>query len=131
MANPKRRDLGKEKYWRALVTEHAASGETVKGFCLRKHLSEHSFFAWRREIRLRDEEKESKGKAFAGREKTPFKELEKSFVPVRLVSTAETPVPVKSAPIQIETPNGFKVIVEGLVDLKFLGQILAVLQKPC
>lgn len=53
MAN-RRRDLAKERLWRAAVARHAASGLSVRVFCRREQLGEASFYAWRRTIGARD-----------------------------------------------------------------------------
>ena len=37
------------------VLEQASSGLTIKAFCKQQGLAVHSFYAWRREIRMRDE----------------------------------------------------------------------------
>ena len=47
MANM-RRDLAKERGWRATLKRQAASGLSVRGFCRREKLAESAFYAWRR-----------------------------------------------------------------------------------
>ena len=49
-----RRDLGKERFWRELIAGQAASGLSVRAWCLRHEVSEASFYAWRRELARRD-----------------------------------------------------------------------------
>lgn len=44
----------KEEFWRQVLVEHAASGLGAKEFCSRKDLSLHSFYAWKRVIKKRD-----------------------------------------------------------------------------
>lgn len=56
MANGKR-DLGLEKRWRDLVGRQPPSGLSVRAFCAREQVTEASFYAWRREIAVRDREK--------------------------------------------------------------------------
>lgn len=51
-----RRDAGKEAFWREAVRGQAASGLSVRGYCRREGISEASFYAWRRELRLRRQE---------------------------------------------------------------------------
>jgi hypothetical protein len=50
------RDEGKAARWARLVREQERTGESVRGFCLRRGLSESSFHAWRRELGLRNRE---------------------------------------------------------------------------
>ena len=51
-----RRNVGKEREWRALLGEQRGSGESVRAFCRQRQLRETSFYRWRREIALRDRE---------------------------------------------------------------------------
>jgi hypothetical protein len=54
MAKRRRRDSGREVYWRAVLARFSASGLSVRGFCVHEKLSEPSFYHWRRVIRERD-----------------------------------------------------------------------------
>jgi hypothetical protein len=56
-ARKKRRDPEKEKFWRGILREYVKSGKSVRGFCAEKGLNENLFYAWRRELRLRANEK--------------------------------------------------------------------------
>jgi hypothetical protein len=49
-----RRDAEKERFWRKTIDEQCSSGQSVRGYCGRKGLSEPSFYAWRRELQRRD-----------------------------------------------------------------------------
>ena len=40
----------KREYWRKLIAEQEASGETIRGFCRRRGISDHSFYFWRRRL---------------------------------------------------------------------------------
>jgi transposase-like protein len=53
-ARKARRNLAKEKFWRAAIREHGGSGKTVREFCGQKDVNESLFYAWRRELKLRD-----------------------------------------------------------------------------
>ena len=44
MAN-KRRDAGKERFWREVLKRQAASGLSVRAFCRRESLTESAFYA--------------------------------------------------------------------------------------
>jgi hypothetical protein len=50
------RDRKREARWRGLVTRQRKSGLSVRAFCAREHVTESAFYAWRREIGMRDRE---------------------------------------------------------------------------
>jgi transposase len=53
------RDADKEAFWRLAIGEQVGSGLSVRGFCAREGLSENNFYAWRRQLSLRDAERSS------------------------------------------------------------------------
>lgn len=53
MANSNR-SLEKEQFWRLVLDEQAASGLSVRAFCRQEGISEPSYYAWRRELAVRD-----------------------------------------------------------------------------
>jgi hypothetical protein len=58
MANNER-DAAKERRWRDVLRRHAASGLSVRAFCLREKLTESGFYAWRRTVAERNGEVKS------------------------------------------------------------------------
>ena len=38
------------EYWRRMVAEREQSGESIREFCRKQGVSEHSFYAWRKRI---------------------------------------------------------------------------------
>jgi transposase-like protein len=48
------RDAAKERFWRDVIRRHAASGQSVRAFCLREKLTESAFYFWRRTIAERN-----------------------------------------------------------------------------
>jgi transposase-like protein len=52
----RRRDGAKEAYWREQVERQVRSGLSVRAFCRERDLAENSFYAWRRELAVRDGE---------------------------------------------------------------------------
>ena len=54
MAQGKPRDSRKEQQWRRLIQLWKNSGLTVRAFCARHHITQPSFYAWRRELQQRD-----------------------------------------------------------------------------
>ena len=59
-----KRDLRLEARWRDLVARQPQSGLSVRGFCQRERVTECGFYAWRRELRLRDQERPKPQPAF-------------------------------------------------------------------
>jgi transposase len=86
------------------------SGLTVRAFCARHHITQPSFYAWRRELQQRD--------------------AATTFVPVQVVADDQ---PASSTPIEICLTDGRSVRVTPGFDPATLRQLLAVLQEtpPC
>jgi transposase-like protein len=113
MAHGKPRDPRKEQHWRRLIQLWENSGLTVRAFCARHHLSQPSFYAWRRELQQRD--------------------AATAFVPVQ-VETNDQPARVNSVPtIEVVLAGGRCIRVTPGFDSATLRQLLAVLQEgePC
>ena len=55
MRKPRKLDLEKEKYWRALLHRFQKSGLSFRKFCEEEKLSTNTFQYWRKRIRERDE----------------------------------------------------------------------------
>jgi transposase len=110
MAHGKPRDPRKEQHWRRLIQLGKNNGLTVRAFCARHHITQPSFYAWRRELQQRD--------------------AATTFVPVRVV-TDDQPAP--STPIDIFLAGGRSVRVTPGFDPATLRQLLVVLQEasPC
>ncbi len=53
----KRRDPGKEEFWREAMEKHSGSGISIREFCKEENLAEHDFYRWRRELAYRDNER--------------------------------------------------------------------------
>jgi hypothetical protein len=54
MSRTRRRDPQREQFWRSNIQNWLKSGQRVRDFCTSRHLSEASFYAWRRELAKRD-----------------------------------------------------------------------------
>lgn len=59
-----KRDLQAEGRWRGLLARQRTSGMTVRAFCAKERIAESAYYAWRREIGLRDREKTAGTAAF-------------------------------------------------------------------
>jgi transposase-like protein len=110
MAHGKPRDLRKEQHWRRLIQLWKNSGLTVRAFCARHHITQPSFYAWRRELQQRD--------------------AATTFVPVRVAADDQA---ASSTPIEIFLAGGRSVRITPGFDPLTLRQLLAVLQEvpPC
>lgn len=42
----------RREYWRKLIAEQEASGETIRAFCKQRGIGDHSFYSWRRRLRV-------------------------------------------------------------------------------
>ena len=86
-----RRDPAKVRHWRRIVRDWRRSGLSARDFCDWQGLSEPSFYAWRRELALRDREAASgtspSGAKSAGRgtQRGSGRAPAPVFVPVRVV----------------------------------------------
>jgi hypothetical protein len=56
MANGKR-DSKREAFWRGVLARQRESGISVRAFCRREKVSEPSFYAWRRVVCQRDQQR--------------------------------------------------------------------------
>jgi transposase-like protein len=110
MAHGKPRAPRQEQHWRRLIRLGNNSGLTVRAFCARHHITQPSFYAWRRELQQRD--------------------AATAFVPVRVVTDDQT---ASSTPIEILLAGGRSVRSTPGFDPATLRQLLAVLQEvpPC
>jgi transposase len=110
MAHGKPRDPRKEQHWRRLIQLWNNSGLSVRDFCARHHITQPSFYAWRRELQQRD--------------------AATTFVPVQVVTDEQ---PASSTPIELFLAGNRSVRIAPGFDPATLRQLLAVLQEvpPC
>lgn len=119
----RRRDVEKEKYWRGVIREGARSGLSIREFCRQKRIREGQFYAWRRELKYRDEE--HRGEKGARR---------KSLLPrgATFALVTEGSEGVESVGIELVLGDGRRVRIGKGVDRETLANVLAVLeQKRC
>jgi hypothetical protein len=107
MPRTRRRDPQREQFWRSNIQEWLKSGQRVRDFCRSRHLSEASFFAWRRELAKRDRA-------------TP---ADHKFLPIEL--RAETI-------LEVQLPNGLIVRAPAGVEPAAVAALVAALgAAPC
>jgi transposase len=107
----------REQMWRRHIDGQQASGLTIRNYCQRQGLNEHSFYSWRRTIAARD------------RQSVP------AFLPVALV---DGPVQPHDSLIEIRLPDGRCVRIQTGCDRALLADVLAILHaapkpeaRPC
>ena len=99
-----KQSVEKEEFWRLVLNEHAASGLSVRAFCNRQAVSEASFYFWRRELTIRDEQSNEVPDSPA-------------IIPVRVVDSepnnsqvelsGDGQRPASSSLIEVSFPGGF------------------------
>ena len=110
MAHGRARDERKERLWRRWIGEWQTSGLSARAFCQRRGLTVASFYAWRRVLQRRDDEKAA-------------------FVPVQVVADA---VADRASAVEVVLTDGRMVRVAPGFDTATLRQVLAVLEgRPC
>jgi hypothetical protein len=129
-----RRDPAKERHWRRIVRDWRRSGLSARDFCDWQVLSEPSFYAWRRELALRDREAAS-GPSPSGAKSTGHGTKDRSgrapgavFVPVRVVADAvpEAPGnPFRTDGIEVLLPTGVRLLVLPGYDRALLRDVIA------
>ena len=113
MRQAKARSAEKERFWRSVLKEQSKSGLTVKAFCQQQGVSVPSFYAWRRKLMKRNSDAR-------GQEDDPPR-----MVPVTVIP----PVPTmarESGRIEIVTPGGFTLRVDGTLSPAEIAELLRV-----
>src|SRR5262245_42464424 len=112
----KQRDRGKERFWRHTIRQWRRSGLSVRAFCVEHELTEPLFYAWRRAIAERDQERAQvaalRPVRRKGRDEAP------TFVPLRVMDTL-------AAPLEVVLPRGRSVRVSRGFDADTLRQLIA------
>lgn len=113
-----RRDVEKERYWQGIIREGARSGMSIREFCRHRRIKESQLYAWRRELKYRDEESGGRTRA-------------KSTRPVSAGATfalvTEGSEGVESAGIELVLTGGKRLRIGRGVDAETLGRVVAVL----
>lgn len=91
MSTGKRRDPQLERRWRERIALWKRAGVTVSDFCAEQGVSVASFYAWKRELAIRDQ--------------PPTTTTMPTFVPVRVAPAATIEVVLKSGVI-VRVPMG-------------------------
>jgi transposase-like protein len=130
MAGRRKRDFGKERFWRRALRQWRRSGLNVRAFCAEHGVTEASFYAWRRIVAQRDQESASvhaKPERDRVRHATPANDDAPVFVPLRVIDASA------QAAFEILLARGRVVRVLRGFDTETLRQLLAILEedRPC
>jgi transposase-like protein len=96
----------REQFWRRHIDQQRASRLTVRAYCQRHGLHEHSFYSWRRTIAERDRQP--------------------AFLPVAVLDAPNQP---HDSPIDIRLADGRRVRVRAGCDRALLADVLAILRS--
>ena len=114
---PRKISVEREQCWRRHLDQQRASRLSVRDYCQRHGLSEHSFYGWRRTIAERDR----RGKAIP-----PQPLAAPAFLPVAVV---DGPPRLHDSPIEIRFADGRRVRVRTGCDRTLLADVLAILHE--
>ena len=104
-------DTSKERFWRRVVQRWQRSGQTIRAYCRTHGLSEPSFYAWRRTLADRDQQRSEAGSTGL-------------FAPVRLIA--------EPAALEVVCRGGRVVRVAAAFDPAALRAVVAALEElPC
>ena len=122
------RNSKKEQEWRERVQRWQQSGESVRAFCRREGLHESAFFAWRRELTRRRQERQAvRTERKQVKPSTPAKPIR--FLPVQVALENRTGDP---GGVEILLDAGCAIHVRPGFDRQTLAEVLAILEaSPC
>lgn len=130
------RDSRKESFWRKHVDAWKASGESKRGYCIKRNLSESSFNAWHRELGIRDREKVASANAEALLSSS-IDQSKNLFVPLRLISEeskadakqeSSVEQPEAKPVIEVLVPGGAVIRVDESCSPDFVATLFATLK---
>jgi hypothetical protein len=118
----------REQHWRDVIQQWQVSGQTVRAFCTEHHLSEPSFYSWRRAITLRDQTQQVTGASTrpASRDEPADRP---AFVPVRVVPSVVDTTPPTSTGLELVIGSRRVVRVPPQFDADLLRRLLTILEE--
>jgi hypothetical protein len=129
------RDDQKEGYWRGHLEAWGKSGLSKRGYCTENNLAYSSFMSWRREVELRDREKDPPANVAAllsnaEKKANPFVPLH--ILPEKVPKKKESEAPPASAieqqQIEIALPSGAVIRLHDGCDPSFVAKLLSCLK---
>lgn len=133
-ANGPARDPAKERYWRRIMTRWQRSRQAICDFCSAEGLSQASFYAWRRELRRRDDQRSSGPRATTTKpSRRPTANIVRpSFVSLEVATTPTSPSLDAAPCLELVLPRGIILRIPPGCDRLTLAMVLALLeQRPC
>ena len=124
------RDRRKEHFWRQTLKRFERSGLSAARFCQLHQLPLHSFWAWNRTLRLRDQQPQTSRTTKPHSTPPAAKTQELPvFVPLQLLHHADaTPAHPTVAVLEVLLPNGLRLQVPQHFDPATLKQLLPLLR---
>jgi hypothetical protein len=122
MAGRTARSVEKERYWREVIDGWRRSGGSVREWCSERHVSEPSFYSWRRVLTERDAAAVSQS---AGGQNSGQKPAQTTMLPVEIMPSRS---PQESAPLEITFAGGTHLLVRAHCQVSLLREVLAVLR---
>jgi len=136
------RSVDKEEFWRWHVEMQAAEGLSARAYCRQQGLSAASFYAWRRELKRRDDgralspcsEKQAAAKQNAAKQSPAVRsksDLRHSIggaglVALEIVSDSR---PTRHSTLEIETSEGVVIRLREDVSINVLRRVIAACQQ--
>jgi len=120
MAQGSRRDPQRQRYWRGVIEQQAASGQSVRAWCRRHRVAESAFYFWRGELARRNAQANTTPPSASGATKPSA-----GFVPVAVTADGTND---HRGRIEIVLGDGRSVRLTGPVDRQALADVVAVLE---
>jgi hypothetical protein len=123
------RDRRKEHFWRQTLERFARSGLSAARFCQFHQLPLHSFWAWKRTLRLRDQPPQT-SRATVPHSTPPAQANELPvFVPLQLQHHTDTVTAQPTAAVlEVLLPNGLRLCIGQHFDPATLQRLLPLLR---
>jgi len=122
MAGRTARSVEKEQYWREVIDGWRQSGGSVRQWCSERHVSEPSFYSWRRVLAERDAAAVCQQ---AGGQNSGQRPAQKGMLPVEIMPVRSQQEP---APLEITFAGGTHLLVRAHCQAALLREVLAVLR---
>jgi len=125
-----RRDQAKEQFWRKTLARWRRSKQGGREFCAAESLKEASFYAWRKELVRRDEERAAVAvePSLGGTRRAGVTRAAPAFVSLQL-APAQMPLPAVGSPLELVLPTGHVLRIPPGCDRDTLAAVLAVLHS--
>jgi hypothetical protein len=124
------RDRHKEQFWRQTLQRFAASRLSAAQFCRLHKLSLHTFWAWRRTLRLREQPTTAPDSSSTkSKLQTPHSAALPLFLPLQVQHQPPASQTHSTAPsVEVLLPNGLRLVVPQHFDPDTLQRLLALLR---